>query len=588
MQELDDIALLRQFAAGRSEAAFEQLVARHAGFVHSAALRQVHDRQWAAEITQAVFLILTRKAAHISDRTILTGWLFKTTRFVALAQMRAEARRHKHEQETQMQTRLQTELLSDAGDQAWMELAPLLDQALAQLNETDRQAVLLRFFENKSLAEVGNKLGAGEDTARKRVSRALEKLRKFFAKHHIFYSTAIIAGAISANAVQAAPPGLLTAIPAMALKSSAISVSTLALVKEALNLMTIAKLQTAALVAAAALLATGGTVVVSRVVAQEYQSVRQQTAQSGLLLAGNQLAFNAVVQTSTQTSLSEQEVRELARLRDEVGRLRVEDSRLRRLSNFLAKAQSTTYPPGIAETVWFIGSRNDLAALPSAFILRPTQFAGSGGGGGGFGGAAGGIGEGPMFGRWAAPTGDNGLMPILARNISLAQMMATAYDVDTYKVVLPPGAPVGGFDLLLTGPEATRTRLQAEIRSQLGYAAHIESRPTNVLLLTLRQAGAAGLQPSKSTSSRSRTTFAGWETSFSNVPISNLVSSLQIFFDPPIIDRSGLTGRFDISLNITAVEGDSVKKSLTEQLGLGLDPGVEPLDLLIVEANKGN
>jgi uncharacterized protein (TIGR03435 family) len=72
------------------------------------------------------------------------------------------------------------------------------------------------------------------------------------------------------------------------------------------------------------------------------------------------------------------------------------------------------------------------------------------------------------------------------------------------------------------------------------------------------------------------------------VPISNLVSSLQIFFDPPIIDRSGLTGRFDISLNITAVEGDSVKKSLTEQLGLGLDPGVEPLDLLIVEANKGN
>jgi len=193
-----------------------------------------------------------------------------------------------------------------------------------------------------------------------------------------------------------------------------------------------------------------------------------------------------------------------------------------------------------------------------------------------------------MFGRWAAPTGDNGLMPILARNISLAQMMATAYDVDTYKVVLPPGAPVGGFDLLLTGPEATRTRLQAEIRSQLGYAAHIESRPTNVLLLTLRQAGAAGLQPSKSTSSRSRTTFAGWETSFSNVPISNLVSSLQIFFDPPIIDRSGLTGRFDISLNITAVEGDSVKKSLTEQLGLGLDPGVEPLDLLIVEANKGN
>lgn len=237
MQELDDIALLRQFAADRSEAAFDQLVSRHAGFVHSAALRQVRDPQWAAEITQAVFLILARKAARISDKTILTGWLFKTTRFVALAQVRAEVKRRQHEQETQMQTRLQTEPASDAGDRAWADLAPLLDQALAQLGESDRQALLLRFFENKSLAEVGNKLGAGEDTARKRVSRALEKMRKFFAKHSVFYSTAIIAGAISANAVQAAPTGLAAAIPAMAVEGSAISVSTLALAKEALRLM---------------------------------------------------------------------------------------------------------------------------------------------------------------------------------------------------------------------------------------------------------------------------------------------------------------------------------------------------------------
>ncbi|HXR06627.1 MAG TPA: sigma-70 family RNA polymerase sigma factor, partial [Candidatus Acidoferrum sp.] len=499
MQELDDIALLRQFAAQRSEAAFDQLVSRHAGLVHSAALRQVRDPQWAAEITQAVFLILARKAARISDKTILTGWLFKTTRFVALAQVRSEAKRRQHEQETQMQTRLQTEPSSDAGDQAWKELAPLLDQALAQLNETDRHAVLLRFFENKSLAEVGNKLGAGEDTARKRISRALEKLRKFFAKHRVFYSTAIIAGAISAKAVQAAPPGLVAAIPAMALKGSAISVSTLALVKEALNLMTIAKLQTAALVAAAALLATGGTVVVNRAFAQENQTLRRQTAQSGPLPAVQQLVSNVAVQTGAQTSLSEQEVRELARLRDEVGRLRIEDARLRRLSNFLAKAQSTTNPPGIGESVWFISSSNELAALPPAFILRPTHFASTGGRGGGGGALSGGsggeIGEGPFFGRWAASAGGNGTIPILARNISLAQLLAKAFAVDLNRVVSPPDAPTDGFDLLMTGPDATKEKLQAEIKSRLGYVAHIESRPTDILLLTPSQAGATGLLP---------------------------------------------------------------------------------------------
>ena len=67
-----------------------------------------------------------------------------------------------------------------AASRLWQQISPLLDEALAQLGEKDRQAVLLRFFENKSLAEVGNRLGTGEDTARKRVSRALEKLRRYF------------------------------------------------------------------------------------------------------------------------------------------------------------------------------------------------------------------------------------------------------------------------------------------------------------------------------------------------------------------------------------------------------------------------
>ena len=176
MQAMDDMALLREYAAGNSEAAFETLVSRRVGFVYSAALRQVRDPHLAEEVTQAVFIILAQKAGRISGKTILAGWLFRTTRFAALAQMRADAKRRRREQEANMQTEIQPA----APDLFWEQMSPLLDEALATLGETDRQAVLLRFFENKSLAEVGNSLGTGEDTARKRVSRALEKLHRYF------------------------------------------------------------------------------------------------------------------------------------------------------------------------------------------------------------------------------------------------------------------------------------------------------------------------------------------------------------------------------------------------------------------------
>src|SRR6266850_7175513 len=178
MQELSDMALLREYAARDSEAAFEELVSRRVGFVYAAALRQVRDPHLAEEVTQAVFIILAQKAGRISDKTILTGWLFKTTRYAAIAQMRADARRRQREQEAFMQSEIQPA----APDPLWDKMSPLLDEALAALGETDRQAVLLRFFENKSLAEVGSHLGTGEDTARKRVSRALEKLHRYFSR----------------------------------------------------------------------------------------------------------------------------------------------------------------------------------------------------------------------------------------------------------------------------------------------------------------------------------------------------------------------------------------------------------------------
>src|SRR5882724_6307068 len=259
MGTIDDLALLREYAARNSEAAFETLVSRRVNFVYSAALRQVRDPQLAAEITQAVFIILARKAGRISDRTILTGWLFKTTRFAARAELRNAALRRRREQEAQMQS----EIPSPPPDPEWEQMSPLLDEALAALGETDRQAVLLRFFENKSLAEVGVHLGTGEDTARKRVARALEKLRRYFSKRGAASTTVVIAGMISANSVQAAPVALAKSATVMALtKGVAASGSTLTLIKGALKLMAWTKAKLAVVVGVSVLLATGTATVI--------------------------------------------------------------------------------------------------------------------------------------------------------------------------------------------------------------------------------------------------------------------------------------------------------------------------------------
>jgi uncharacterized protein (TIGR03435 family) len=199
-----------------------------------------------------------------------------------------------------------------------------------------------------------------------------------------------------------------------------------------------------------------------------------------------------------------------------------------------------------------------------------------------------------LSGRGGAPTGGNSNIQVLGRKISFAELMATAFDVDVYKLVLPPGAPAGGFDLLMTGPDATRKRLQAEIKSQLGYVAHLETRPTNILLLTLRQADAPGLQPSKATAIGSTTSIGGGSWRFSNVPISSLAGYLQNYFDPPIFDRSGLSGRFDISLSVdlmgtnAMLRTNAIMQGMSEQLGLALSPGTEPLDLLVVEPAKAD
>ena len=162
-----DMELVRDYAGHRSEQAFETLVARHISLVYSSALRQVRDPLLAEEITQAVFIILARKAGSLSAKTILPGWLYRTTRYTAANVLRTESSRQRHEQEAQMQSTLE----KDSAEGVWQELSPLLDEAMNRLGQTDRDALLLRYFENRSLREVGSALGTNEEAAKKRVAR---------------------------------------------------------------------------------------------------------------------------------------------------------------------------------------------------------------------------------------------------------------------------------------------------------------------------------------------------------------------------------------------------------------------------------
>jgi RNA polymerase sigma factor (sigma-70 family) len=189
MPEPDDITLLKQYAGG-DESAFTTLFERHVHLVYSAALRQARNPSHAEEVTQAVFILLARKAKSLSPKTVLSGWLYQAARLTTASLIKREIRRQRREQEVYMQT------LKEPDTSLWEQISPLLDDAMGRLGEKDRNAIVLRFFENRTPQEVAAALKLNDVTARKRVSRTLEKLRTFFAKRGVVLTTAIISGTI--------------------------------------------------------------------------------------------------------------------------------------------------------------------------------------------------------------------------------------------------------------------------------------------------------------------------------------------------------------------------------------------------------
>ena len=197
-----DLDLIRRFVRDNSHDAFAEIVRRHLDLVYSAALRQVRSPHLAEEVAQSVFADLARQAGRLKRDTVLTAWLYAVTRRTAIDVIRQESRRRLREQ-----IAVEMNDMNATADE-WTRIAPLLDDAMAELDEIDRTAVLLRFFENKSLRDVGAALGTGEDAAQKRVSRAVERLRAIFSKQNVTVSAAGLAVLISTNAVKAAPVGL--------------------------------------------------------------------------------------------------------------------------------------------------------------------------------------------------------------------------------------------------------------------------------------------------------------------------------------------------------------------------------------------
>ena len=263
MPDANDMDLVREFARNHSEAAFTELVRRHLNLVYSVARRCTGSDSDAQDVTQAVFVILARKAPGLRARTVLTGWLYETTRHTAACLQRTNARRHAREQEAYMQSTLTA--ADTAG--AWSRLAPHLEAAMAQLGERDRTLLALRFYENKSGPEAAALLGIREAAAHKRTARALEKLRKFFSRRGVALSATAIAGAVSANSVQVAPAALAKTISAIAMaKGMSAGASTLTLVKGALKIMAWTKAKTAVVTGIVMLLAAGATTITVEVI----------------------------------------------------------------------------------------------------------------------------------------------------------------------------------------------------------------------------------------------------------------------------------------------------------------------------------
>ncbi len=247
-----DNQLLESYAHRGSESAFRELVERHINLVHSAAMRESGGNASLAEdITQAVFTELARRAPKLVSHPSLAGWLYTCVRHTSANVRRAENRRHRREQEAFTMNEM---LNADPADKLWQQVRPVLDDVMHELNDEDRAAVVMRFFEGRSLKEVGQALGLTENAARMRVERSLEKLHGLLSRRGVKSTAATLAALVAAGAVLSAPASLAATVSTGALAAAALGTSTLFGLKEFMNLTKIKIAGAGAVIIAAAAL----------------------------------------------------------------------------------------------------------------------------------------------------------------------------------------------------------------------------------------------------------------------------------------------------------------------------------------------
>jgi RNA polymerase sigma factor (sigma-70 family) len=345
----DDWNLLRQYAERRSNEAFATLVNRHLNLVYSAALRQVRSPHLAQEVAQSVFSDLARNAPTLKSDTVLTAWLYRVAYRTAIDVVRHESRRQAREQIAMEMAAMNTP------SSEWTRIEPLLDETMEVLDEEDRTAILLRYFDNKSLREVGQALGISEDAAQKRVSRAVDHLRELFSKRGVAVGSAGLIALLTAHAVQAAPAGLSTAIAAAAaLSGTALHTAGTIGATQALIMTTTQKILIAA--TAASIAVAGGTAV------YETHHVSQMQEQIQALQQQRQPLTKQIQQLREER---DDATRQLTSLQQEDQQLRADSAELAALRGKTVQAQPQA--SAVPST-----STNSLAGL--AKMLKDPQM----------------------------------------------------------------------------------------------------------------------------------------------------------------------------------------------------------------------
>jgi RNA polymerase sigma factor (sigma-70 family) len=333
--------------------------------VYSAALRMVCETHTAEDVTQGVFLALSQNAARLGGHPVLSGWLHCTARNIAAKSVRSDVRRHAREQEAAAMQ----QLLSDESNAPWKKVAPYLDDALGELQATERDVLLLRYFEKKSAPEIAAILGISDEAAQKRVSRAVERLREFFAKRGVAVGASGLAALVSANAVHAAPAGLAMTISAAVSAGSAACATTLI---AATGTIAMTALQKSLIAAAIAILAGAGIYGAHTAgrLREENQALQAEQAplaqQIQELRHERDAATNRLAALTSELAEARKSPDEILKLRGQVGVLRQENKAAGEKS---AISKLTSDPK--ARNMLRDQQKMQLSELYSDFVKRP-------------------------------------------------------------------------------------------------------------------------------------------------------------------------------------------------------------------------